>query len=145
MAPALESSLALLAFAVAASIGTALIRSGVFTDGPIDRSCWALWPRLAVAQAALFVFAERMEGSPVGFIGVAVQICIALIAAYVLSLFVHVVDACERLACDVSRYQQRTPSRLASLIPRCGTVPHFSLAVCAGTSRFQRPPPLRFI
>jgi hypothetical protein len=142
--PAVEYSLVLLGFVAAAAIGGTLLRFGILAHTAIERSCLSLWPRLAIAQAALFISAERLEGSRAGIVGVAVQIGAALAAAYLVSLFARVISACERLVDQVCRYCGRARRRVA-LIPRCRCTPHFSLAVCAGISRFQRPPPLRFI
>lgn len=141
LAPALECSLALLATLCLLIGGGALIKSGILAQTRIERSCLELWPRLACAQTAVFAFVEHAEGAHVTLLGIAVQIAVALLAAYVLSLFMRLVARCLETADDACAYLARLLGDRAPFVPRSPLTVACALAVRAGTSRFQRPPP----
>lgn len=142
LAPTLECSLALLAALCLLLACGALLKAGIFTQTKIQQSCAALWPRLAVAQIALFAIVEHAEGAHVTLAGVLMQIAIALLAAYVLSLFTRLLSRCALGTQAASAYLQRLLDEVARYVSLpAAESPAFALAVRAGTSRFQRPPP----
>ncbi len=143
MAPALECSLALLVALALLCAAESLCRSNIFTHTAAERSCAELWPRLAVAQIALFAAIEHAEGAHAIWFGIVVQIVVALACAYVLSLFARLLAACARSAHGASRYLERLQQTVSSYISRRPSPIAYALAVHAGTSRFQRPPPTR--
>lgn len=143
VAPALECSLAVLAALCCALMAGALLKAGVLAHTAAERSTIELWPRLAVAQLAMFFAMERVEGTHAGLAGSLVQVLVALCVAYVLSLFSRLLVRCIAQTHAASQYLQRLledGSRFISRRPYC--VAH-ALAVRAGTARFQRPPPIR--
>jgi hypothetical protein len=141
LVPAFECSLAVLATLCLLLTGDALLKAGVFAHTRIEQSCTALWPRLAIAQAALFSIAEYAEGTHVTLTGILVQIAVALAAAYVLSLFMGLLSKCALGAKVASAYLQRLQHDCTRYISQDAATPAFALAVRAGASRFQRPPP----
>lgn len=142
VAPALECSMALLLAACLLLIGGSLLKAGVLMHTAAERSCIALWPRLACAQLSLFFIMEHAEGGHVTLLGAAVQIVLAAAVAYVLSLFAQLLVRCIRGAEAASRYLERL---LCGAMPFAGRRPQAvmvcALAVRAGSARFQRPPP----
>jgi hypothetical protein len=141
LAPVLECSLALLATLCLLIAGGALLKSGIFAQTRIEQSCAALWPRLAFTQIGLFAIIEHAEGTHVTIIGVLVQIAVALLAAYVLSLFVGLLARCALGTEAAAAYLQRLLGDCARYVSHDAATPAFALAVRAGASRFQRPPP----
>lgn len=140
MAAAVECSLACLIALGGALLGSALLRSGILMHTPAERSWIALWPRLAVLQLALFAGMERAEGSHAGLFGCLVQVLTALAAAYVLYLFGQLLARCGE-ADPIGRYFARARGTVTSFVSRRPPASAYALAVRAGTSRFQRPPP----
>jgi hypothetical protein len=140
MAPALECSLALLFAICSTLLGSALLRAGVLMHTAAERSWIALWPRLAVLQLALFALMEHAEGTHAGILGCLVQLLTAFAAAYVLCLFARLLARC-RQGADASRYLERALRAVTSFVSRRPAPIAYALAVRAGTSRFQRPPP----
>jgi hypothetical protein len=141
MAPVLEVSIALLLAACTALTVEALLRAGVFAHTPAERSWLALWPRLSVAQLALFATIEHMEGTNAGAVGCLIQVLVALVTAYMLYAFGHLLLHCARGAAAASRYLQRMLRTVTSFVSRRPAFVAYALAVHAGSSRFQRPPP----
>lgn len=142
VAPALECSLALLLAFCCALTASALLKAGVLTHTAAERSTLELWPRLAIAQLVMFGLMERMEGAHAGLLGSLVQVLVALCVAYVLSLFTRLLVRCMASAQAASRYLQRLLVSTARFISRRPYCVAQALAVRAGTSRFQRPPPI---
>lgn len=144
VAPALECSLAVLAAMCCALMADALLKAGILAHTAAERSTMELWPRLALAQLAMFAAMERLEGTQAGVAGCVVQIAVALCVAYVLSLFSRLLVRCIAGAQAASRFLERLTQSPAALpvaaYPQC--VAH-ALAVRAGSSRFKRPPPDR--
>jgi hypothetical protein len=141
MVPALECSLALLVAVFMLRAGQALLRAHILVHTSAERSCLALWPRLALTQMVLFYVMERGEGSNAGVAGAVVQIAVALLAAYILSLFARVLGACALSAERAIQYLARLLNPVTSFIsPGPAPIAH-ALAIHAGTARFQRPPP----
>jgi hypothetical protein len=96
---------------------------------------------MAFAQTALFAIIEGAEGTHVTLTGALVQVAVALLAAYVVSLFIRLLARCALGSQAAGAYLQRLlddGARYFSLRPES---PAFALAVRAGASRFQRPPP----
>jgi hypothetical protein len=141
MAPVLEVSVALLIAACTSFALDALLRAGVFAHTAAERSWFALWPRLSIAQLALFVAIEHTEGATAGLLGCAVQIFIALITAYMLYAFARLLVRCARATQAASRYLQRMLRPVTSFISRQPAPVAYALAIHAGRARFQRPPP----
>jgi hypothetical protein len=141
MAPALEVSIALLIAACLALALDALLRVGVFTHTSAERSWLALWPRLSVAQLALFAAVEHAEGANAGLVGCAVQIFIALVVAYMLYAFAQLLVRCARGTEAASRYLERVLRTVTSFVSRRPAPVAYALAIHAGRARFQRPPP----
>jgi hypothetical protein len=143
LAPALECSLAVLAALCCALVSAALLRAGVMVHTAAERSTMELWPRLALAQLALFSAMEHAEGTHAGVAGCIVQILVALAVAYVLALFSQLLVRCIASAEAACEYLERLADAATSIFvvrePQC--VAH-GLAVRAGTARFQRPPPI---
>ncbi|MGZ3506567.1 MAG: hypothetical protein ACXWNK_15520 [Vulcanimicrobiaceae bacterium] len=140
--PALECSLAFLVALCLLLVGGSLVKAGILMHTAAERSCAALWPRFALCQLAIFCAMERAEGARVGLLGVAVQALIALCAAYLLSLFARLLLRCIEGAHAASRYLERLFSSVTSFVSRRPAPIAYALAIHAGTSRFQRPPPI---
>ena len=143
IAPALECSLALLAALCCTLMAGALLKAGVLIHTAAERSTIELWPRLAVAQLAMFAVMERVEGTHAGLLGSLIQVLVALYVAYVLSLFSRLLVQCITQAEAASQYLQRLLDTRAIFVSRRPLCVAQTLAVRAGTSRFQRPPPIR--
>lgn len=141
MAPVLECSIALLVAFVLLALGSALLKAHILIHTQVERSWTALWPRLALSQILLFTAIERAEGAHVAAIGVLMQIVIALLIAYTVSLFAGLLVRCARSAYAASRYLQRMLHSAARYANRRPALVAQALAVRVGTSRFQRPPP----
>ena len=141
MLPALECSLALLLALSFLCAGQALLKAHIFVHTSVEKSCLALWPRLALAQIVLFSAIERAEGGHAGLMGVLAQVFVALLVAYVLSLFARLLGSCARSAEHASRYLARLLQSVTSFVSRRPAPIAYALAIHAGTSRFQRPPP----
>jgi hypothetical protein len=141
MAAAVECSLALLIAVSGALLGSALLRAGVLMHTPAERSWIALWPRLALLQLALFTGMERAEGSHAGIFGCLIQLLTALAAAYVLYLFARLLARCHQAGDTAGSYLGRALRAITSFVSRRPAVAAHTLAVRAGTARFQRPPP----
>jgi hypothetical protein len=141
MAPALEISLALLGAFCASLLANALLRAGIFTHTAAERSWTALFLRLAPAQLAIFAAIERSEGGHAGTLGCAMQILVAVIAAYILYAFAHLLAKCAEGTEAASRYLERIQRAVTSFVSRRPPAVAYALAVHAGRSRFQRPPP----
>lgn len=143
VAPALECSLAVLAALCCALVAAALLKVGVMAHTASERSTIELWPRLALAQLVMFCAMERAEGTHASIAGCIVQIAVALAVAYVLSLFSRMLARCiagAEAACEyLRRLAGSTSAIFVSREPQC--VAH-ALAACAGSARFQRPPPI---
>lgn len=144
VAPALECSMAVFAALCCSLVADALLKAGVLVHTAAERSTIELWPRLALAQVALFFGMERLEGTQVGVAGCLVQLLIALAVAYVLSIFSRLLVSCVAGAQAASKYLERLTTGAAAIFvvrhPQC--ISH-ALAVRAGNARFQRPPPIR--
>lgn len=141
MAPALDVSLALLAaICISLTAGT-LLKAGVFAHTASERSWVALWPRLATAQLTLFTAIEYSEGRHAGILGSLIQIAIALVTAYLLYAFARLLVHCARSTENASRYLERILRSVTSFVSRRPAAVAYALAVHAGSSRFQRPPP----
>lgn len=141
LVPAFESSLAVLLLLATALIGGALVRAGVFARPSVEAAPLDLWLRLSAAQTALFVAIERAEGTPVGLIGCAIQIAVALGAALLLAAFARALAGCVRTGDVAARFLTRAvaaPVYLGQPFSRADV-----LAAVAGSRRFQRPPPPR--
>jgi hypothetical protein len=141
MAPALEVSIALFIAACTVFAVDALLRLGLLAHTAAERSWVALWPRLAIAQLVLFATIEHSEGTHAGLLGCAIQVLVALIAAYILYAFAHLLVRCARGAQAASRYLERIRRSIISFVSRRPASAAYALAVHAGRSRFQRPPP----
>ena len=141
MLPALECSLALLAAVCLICARESLLKARILMHTAAERSGIALWPRLALSQIVLFSVMERAEGGHAGALGVLMQMIVALFVAYVLSLFARLLIACAQSAHLASRYLQRLLQSVSSCVSRRPAPIAYALAVHAGTSRFQRPPP----
>jgi hypothetical protein len=143
VAPALECSLAVLAALCCALVAAALLKAGVMTHTATERSAIELWPRLALVQLVMFCAMERAEGTHASIAGCIVQIAVALAVAYVLSLFSRMLVRCIAGAEDACEYLRRLADGASAIFlarePQC--VAH-TLAACAGSARFQRPPPI---
>lgn len=141
MAPALECSLAVLVAVALLALASALLKAHILMHTPVERSWTALWPRLAISQILLFTFIERAEGAHVGIAAVLMQIVVALLLACVVSLFARLLVRCAQSAHAASRYLQRILHSIGAYASRRPVTIAHELAVCAGTARFQRPPP----
>jgi hypothetical protein len=141
LAPALELSIALFfASCIALAVDT-LLRAGVFKHTPAERSWLALWPRLSAAQIVLFIAIEHAEGLHAGFLGCAMQVFVALVTAYVLYAFAQLLARYAHVSAAASRYLERMLQPVTSFVSRRPAAVSYALAVHAGRSRFQRPPP----
>jgi hypothetical protein len=141
LAPALECSLALLVAVLLVRAGQILLRAHILVHTAAERSCLALWPRLALAQMVLFYAMESAEGRHAGLTGAIVQIAVALVVAFVLSVFARVLGACAQSAERAVQYLARLLQSVTSFVSRRPAPIAYALAVHAGTARFQRPPP----
>lgn len=142
LAPALECSMAVFAALCCALLADALLKAGVLMHTAAERSVLELWPRLALAQTALFFGIERLEGTHVGVLGCLAQLLVAFGVAYVLSLFSKLLVGCIAGAQAASQYLQRLNDTAATFVVRQPQCISHALAVRAGNARFQRPPPL---
>lgn len=140
-APTFEISGAVLIALCLALAGSALMRARVVARVGVERSLVALWPRLALAQLVLFAGMERAEGTHATLLGYAVQIVIALGAAFVLSLFARLLARCIDSASEAGKYLERLFAETASFVPRRSVWCPSTLAVHIGSRRFVRPPP----
>lgn len=141
LVPALESSLAVLLVLAIALAGGALVRAGIFARPVVEAAPIRLWFRLALAQTALFAAIEHAEGTPVGLVGCAIQVAVALGVAVLLCAFARALAGCVRAGDAAARFLARI-ERPAIYLTR-PLSPAAALAAVAGTRRFQRPPPLR--
>ncbi|HEY9179287.1 MAG TPA: hypothetical protein VIO32_01125 [Candidatus Baltobacteraceae bacterium] len=143
VAPALECSFAMLAALCCALTADALLKAGILAHTAAERSVVELWPRLAAGQLLVFAVMERLEGSHATLAGSLVQLCVALVVAYVLSMFSHLLVRCVIVAEQASQYLERLARvpvpLLLSTQPQCAA---YALAVHAGRARFKRPPPV---
>ena len=143
IAPALECSLALLAALCCAATADALLKAGILAHTAAERSVIELWPRLGAGQLLVFAVMERLEGSHATLAGSLVQLCVALVVAYVLSMFSHLLVRCVIVAEQASQYLERLRHVPVPLLllkqPQCAA---YALAVHAGRARFKRPPPV---
>ena len=139
--PVLDCSLALLGALAVLYAGDALLRAKILTHTLAERSFVALWQRLAVSQLVLFAVMERAEGGHAGIAGMIVQVVVALVVAYALSLFTNVLKACACYAEQMTRYLTRSLLPLVSFVSLRPLPMAHALAVRAGSARFQRPPP----
>jgi hypothetical protein len=141
MMPALECSLAVLIAALLLCAGESLLKARILVHTPSEQSCAQLWLRMSLLQTALFTVMEQAEGGHAGFAGAIVQIVVALLAAYLLSLFAHLVVTCACGAHEASQFLRRLLEQPVSFVSRRPAPIALALAVNAGTARFQRPPP----
>jgi hypothetical protein len=141
ISPVLEWSLALLGAAALAAAGGALVKAGILARPVAERSAFALWARLAPAQALLFVLVERAEGVSPSLAGYAVQILVALAAALLLASLARLLGECIRSADRAQAYLERVFAPQGFLLAARPPRPVFVLAATAGPHRFQRPPP----
>lgn len=141
LAPVMECSLAALFAICTLLLGSTLIRAGVLVHTNVERSWVALWPRLAVLQLALFMAMERAEGTHAGVVGCLVQLLVAFAVAYTLALFARILLHCSKAVEAASRYLERALHPIVSFVSRRPSPVAYALAVHAGASRFQRPPP----
>jgi hypothetical protein len=139
--PTFEVSGALLVALCLALAGSALVRARIIARVDVERSLNALWPRLAATQLALFALMERAEGTHVTLFSCAMQVAVALGAAFVLSLFARLLARCIHSAREASRYFERLFAEAASFIPRQPVWCADTLAVRIGFHRYVRPPP----
>ena len=138
---ALENSGVALIAVCAVLIACALFYSRALKSARIETSLLQLWPRMAVAQIALFACAESAEGLQVTVIGILTQLAVAFCAAYFLSLFSRLLVRCVESSAEAARYLARlfnTGSILVGTDPAPLTLKLFA---CAGPKSFQRPPP----
>lgn len=140
--PAMECSVAFLVALCTAATASALLRAGVFMHTAAEHSTIALWGRLAVSQIAIFALMEQAEGSHAGLFGCAVQVLAALCVAFLLALFSRMLARCVRCARSFSRYIERISRIGSTFVPRRPRSIAYALFVCAGSARFQRPPPV---
>ena len=139
--PVLEISAAFLVALCIASVAGALLRAGIFVHTQAERSFAALWPRLGASQVLLFILMERAEGRGATILGCAIQLAIAIAVAWLLVLFAGLLAGCARFAQASCRYLERALRNAVSFVSRRPAPLAYALAVRAGTSRFQRPPP----
>lgn len=142
MQPAWECSLALLATICMVMVGGTLLRAGLLVRTNAERSFWALWPRLALAQLVFFSIVERAEGTHAGLTGCIAQLFTAAIAALLLASFARMLLRCERCASDASRYLERLLNAPASMFLGRAEPALCALSVRAGRALFSRPPPV---
>ncbi len=140
-AATLENSIVTLVAVCAVLAACALLYAGFFKQTRIERSLIELWPRLVLAQIALFATTETLEGLHITFAGIVTQIAAALCAAYLLSLFSRMLLRCIAGTEEASRYLQRLLEDIAAFACRVPAPRACALSACAGHSRFQRPPP----
>jgi hypothetical protein len=141
IAPGLEISVAVLLAVCTVMLGGALMRLHLLVRSGIEQSLFALWPRLCVAQLAMFVLMERAEGTHASALGCTVQVAVALCVAYLLSLFARLVADCIAGAEEAGRYLERLLAPRATFVFREPQWCMNSLAVRVGSYRFKRPPP----
>ena len=141
LAPALECTIALLAVIAMVLVGGALMDAGIAARTLAQDSTMALWLRLSLAQVILFALIERAEGTSVGLLGCAVQIAVALLAAYLLTAFGRFLVTCVRATREASRYLQRQCAPLCSFVAHEPRQTAYALATRTGPHRFERPPP----
>lgn len=140
--PALHISLALVAGLSLTLLAIALttVRRG---EALVRHSLFEVWPRLALAQTAMFAVMEHVEGNHVSLFGCLAQVVVAFITSYLLTRFARLLDECQPRAEEASRYIERIYAALPALFVR--RRPHamaYALAVRAGRARFKRPPPI---
>lgn len=141
--PALECSLALLVALCLALVGGTLVKARILMHTAAERSTLELWPRLGLAQLALFAIMERAEGTHASVLGCLVELLVALGVAYVLALFSQLLVRCVAHTQAASRYVERRTNCVAIFMSRPPHCFASALAVRTGTARFQRPPPNR--
>lgn len=139
--PVLDVSLAFLCAALLFCAGESLIEARILAHTPAERSFVPLFWRLAACQTLLFLAMEQIEGAHIDFSGVLAQIAVALIAAYMLSLFARLLTACAAGALAASTYLQRILEPLASFASRCPRLRAYAPTVRFDCPQFQRPPP----
>lgn len=141
MLPAVEASAAFLVGVFTLLVATALLDARIMTYSRFECSAWRLWPRLGAAQVALFCLVEHVEGTHAGFLGCAIQLAVAYLCAALVAHFTRLIVDCARGTAQAARYLVRSFAAPAVFAAREPLVAAAALAVCAGTSRFQRPPP----
>jgi hypothetical protein len=137
----LENSGAALIAACAILLGCALLSSNLLKRTRVEASLIQLWPRLAIAQIALFAVAENLEALHITALGIVTQLATALCFAYLISLFSRLLERCIEGSAEAAAYLERllTP---ALIFAGSDPAPRTQLLfACAGTNGLQRPPP----
>lgn len=135
-----NSGVALLAIC-AVLVGCALFYSRALKNTRIQTSLLQLWPRMAVAQIALFACAESAEGLHVTALGILTQLAVAFCAAYFLSLFSRLLVQCVEGSDEAARYLARLFNTGSIVVVGDPAPRTLKLFACAGSKSFQRPPP----
>lgn len=137
-APVLEGSFAAFACLVAVVLGRTLVDAGILARTVEKPSFWRMWPRMAAAQAFLFVAIETTEGTRLHGFGCLVQIAVALIAALALCILGALLQTCAQVIHRAAYARRVTATTFLRREPLSLAV---SLAALLGRHRFQRPPP----
>jgi hypothetical protein len=97
---------------------------------------------LAVVQVAAFATLEFLEGHGPDVTGYGIEALIALVFAACVLFFASIAE--RYVAPAVSMYLRRARNACGAILrlPAHFVQPPVRLAVCAGTCRFKRPPPI---
>ncbi len=139
--PLLEGSLALTLALATWLLGGVFLRARLFSGQIAERHVLALWPRLALLQLVIFCAIERAEGAPFTLTGCAVQVVVALLGAYIVSLFSDVLDACAHSAAEAAHYLERLASPSSIFVRRQPFEATFARVAPWASARFGRAPP----
>ncbi|HVA29537.1 MAG TPA: hypothetical protein VNF68_15250 [Candidatus Baltobacteraceae bacterium] len=139
--PLLECALALLLAVSLWLLGDVMVKARVLARDIIERNALRLWPRMAAAQVVLFLSIEGIEGTSIRWTDVAVQVLVALIAAYALGLFARVLEACARGTAQAVRYLERLRRANLSFAGREPSTQSIAATLIFGTFRWGRAPP----
>jgi hypothetical protein len=102
----------------------------------------AFYVALATLQVAGFAALEFFEGNGPDVIGCVIEALTALVIVALVVFFISFAERC--IAPVVTTYLRRTRNACNAIrrLPADFVQPPLRLAVCAGVSRFKRPPPI---
>ncbi|HEV2261771.1 MAG TPA: hypothetical protein VGR69_05730 [Candidatus Rubrimentiphilum sp.] len=141
-APVFECSIAALILLCASLLSRSIFRYRFDSGFKSGASIFSVWLQLAIVQTTVFAAIETAEGAKITFFALAVQIVVALCAAYLLSLFARLVARCLASAQEAFGCLLRLLAQRSTFIGREPTARAVILFACAGSHRFQRPPPI---
>lgn len=141
-APLFECSIAALILLCASLLSGSIFRYRFDSGFKSGASIFSVWLQLAIVQTTLFAAIETAEGAKITLLALAVQIAVALCAAQLLAIFARLIACCAAGTKEAAQHLQRLFTRRSIFIRREPATRVVMLFACAGSYRFQRPPPV---